>query len=85
MLTFSSDRSAPALRRNRPFRVGIDARPVAERPCGFGRSLEIVLPVLPVSGSIRRSALDAVAFVTGTPAVVVLAIRRADAAAFVRP
>lgn len=46
MLTSSSDQSAPAVRRSSPLRVGIDARPLAERPCGFRRYLESLLPAL---------------------------------------
>lgn len=37
---------APALRENRSLRVGVDARALAERPCGIRRYLENLLPAL---------------------------------------
>jgi glycosyltransferase involved in cell wall biosynthesis len=46
MPTDSSNRPVAAVRRNRPLRVGIDARPLSERPSGFRRYLESLLPAL---------------------------------------
>jgi len=46
MVTGSSDQATPTARRRRPLRVGIDARPLTERPCGFRRYLENLLPAL---------------------------------------
>jgi glycosyltransferase involved in cell wall biosynthesis len=46
MATGLFDRATPSAGRNRPLRVGIDARPLAERPCGFRRYLENLLPAL---------------------------------------
>ena len=44
MVTRSSDQPARALRENRSLRVGVDARALAERPCGIRRYLENLLP-----------------------------------------
>lgn len=41
-----SDQASPAARKSGPLRVGVDARPLAERPCGFRRYLESLLPAL---------------------------------------
>ncbi len=59
MVTGSSDRPDPAARRCRPLRVGIDARPLAERPCGFRRYLENLLPALLEADEGLRLALFA--------------------------
>lgn len=54
MATAVSDQATPAALRNRPLRVGVDARPLAERPCGFRRYLESLLPaLLEVDGDLR--------------------------------
>ncbi len=46
MVTRSSDQPAPAVQENRPLRVAIDARALAEPPCGIRRYLESLLPAL---------------------------------------